>query len=97
MAGINWIYGGAVEELTGISHAKMPLTKVPNNLELTTIDFGGHSRVVGFRTTKKSFDSSLIKSIQPIYFSVDESICKNSVDQISSEGLLNEKQTNEII
>ena len=35
-----------------------------------------HTRLVGFRTTKNCKDSMLIRSLQPIYFSVNQEMCQ---------------------
>ena len=43
------------------------------------------SWIVGFRTTKDNVTSNFIKSVQPIYFSIDEIICKENLIQISEE------------
>ena len=42
------------------------------------------TRVIGFRTTKQCRQAKLLKSIQPIYYSRDEDICKKVLQPISS-------------
>ena len=39
-------------------------------------DANDHTRLVGFRTTKNCKDSMLIRSLQPIYFSVNQEMCQ---------------------
>jgi len=51
------------------------------------IDSNKHTRIVGFRTTKRCHNSKKIRSIQPIYYSVNEDICKNQLVQLSKGAL----------
>jgi len=65
-----------------------------NGAELTAEmnDFRGvlsHTRVVGFRTTKSCESAKQILSVQPIYYSVDEKVCKERLVQLTP-GLLEE-------
>ena len=44
-----------------------------------------HTRLIGFRTTKRCRSDKQIMSIQPIYYSIDERMCKSYVDYVSQE------------
>lgn len=48
-----------------------------------------HTRIVGFRTTKSCENAKQIMSVQPIYYSVDEKICKQKLIKLTP-GLLEE-------
>lgn len=64
---------------------------VPSNLLIASskedhsdmVDSYGHTRLIGFRTTKPCQTNKFITSIQPIYYSVDDNICKNRLTMLS--------------
>ena len=51
------------------------MTFVKNDADL--MQANDNTRLIGFRTTKRCHSSKQIKSIQPIYYSINEDICKN--------------------
>ena len=50
-----------------------------------------HTRLIGFRTTKRCDTSRFIQQIQPVYFSIDEKMCKENLYTIP-QNLLEEIQ-----
>ena len=43
------------------------------------------TRLIGFRTTKRCHEDTNIKSIQPIYYSTNEKVCKRELLMINDE------------
>ena len=50
------------------------ITSVPNEVSLIE-GHSRHTRLVGFRSTKRCEESKTIMSLQPIYYSIDEKMC----------------------
>ena len=48
-------------------------------------DANSHTRVAGFRTTKRCSTAKTILSVQPIYYSIDEKMCKETLKPIPTE------------
>lgn len=69
------------------------LTKKENEADYFGQAFESKTRLIGFRSSKDSESSTQIKSLQAIYFSVDEAMC-NRLVPISNFGLFDEAQTN---
>lgn len=59
---------------TGVVHEEFVREEVDERHETT--------RLVGFRTSKECADSKLTKSIQPIYYSLDEDICVRALQTL---------------
>ena len=57
------------------------LNEVDNDMAL--IKGNKHTRLVGLRTTKRCANAKEIMSVQPIYLSVDEDMCKNTLIDIT--------------
>lgn len=53
------------------------------------VDSIDHTRLIGFRTTKKCDEGKVISSVQPIYFSIDKTMCKDYLKPVSA-GLMEE-------
>ena len=70
---------------TMLSNQRYSLDASPIDYSFTSPEFEANSRLVGFRTTKDSMRSNLIKSVQPIYFSVDEKTCNEILTPITEE------------
>ena len=51
------------------------------------LDANDSTRLVGFRTGKSCKDSTVIKSIQPIYYSNDANICKSVLNEATDSQL----------
>ena len=87
LAGFEWSDFSWLEPVkkTMISNQKVSLKASQIDPSFTNYEFETNSRLVGFRTTKDSVGSKLIKSVQPFYFSVDEKICKRSLAPITVE------------
>ena len=65
---------------------KKRLSEQDNHEELI-LGTEGHTRIVGFRTTKACESSKRIMSLQPIYYSLDRRMC---TEVLKSPGLLEE-------
>ena len=93
LAGFRWrdYSGDASNRIfdTKLAYTGVRLKTVDNDSGFRSENFETKTRIVGFRTTKSNEHSSLLKSIQPIYFSIDENICKYTLRSISSS-VLNE-------
>lgn len=50
---------------------------------MLTLADNRHTRLVGFRTTKRCEEAEKIMSVQPIYFSIDETMCKEYLTPIT--------------
>ena len=79
---------GGLDELyapnfAGVAHYVTVDARIVNDYEST--------RLIGFRTTKKCKDDKLIKSIQPIYYSKNEEVCKTILQPVSNI-MMNEPQ-----
>ena len=53
------------------------LNNIDNHMDL--IKGNPHTRLVGFRTTKRCESDNNIMSVQPIYYSIDEQMCKKTL------------------
>ena len=93
LAGIRWNTHHENQFIdTVIAEAQVLMSEEHNDAKYFGEHFVDASRIVGFITTKSSHSSSLIKSLQPIYFSVDEATCKQSLEPIK-EDLFHKKQS----
>lgn len=63
------------------------MRNVDNDMEL--VKANKHTRLVGFRTTKRCSSAKQIMSVQPIYFSINEDMCKKVLKPIT-RGMLEE-------
>lgn len=77
-------------------------TQIGDRYEQVYIDVEAHlkhntnsTKLVGFRTTKSCENSPLIKSIQLLYFSMDQNICENILSKILPSNNFDGKCTSE--
>lgn len=80
---LNSMEGYALTELD-----EAQITNLPNEVSLIEGQ-SRHTRLVGFRSTKRCEESKTIMSLQPIYYSIDEKMCTENLLSLSG-GMLSE-------
>ena len=70
-----------------IENTKYLPYKVHNDEEFLTAN--SHTRIVGFRSTKRCREDYTTMSLQPIYYSINENMCKNILKPMT-KNLINE-------
>ena len=78
---------GQIKTISPLDTNDSSLKKIKNSEAL--IAGNSHTRLIGFRTSKRCHSSKSILSVQPIYYSIDEEFC-NSVFTPLSMGMLAE-------
>lgn len=70
----------------GVDQSTMKTYEVDNVLFLEHYE---RTRLIGFRTSKRCKQTNYINSVQPIYYSLDEKMCKEHL-QLVTPGMLEE-------
>lgn len=72
---------GETEQIVSQSQPKGKLSEVIVDKEI--LESARHTRVVGFRTSKRCAGSKNITGVQPIYYSIDEQMCKEYLEPVT--------------